>query len=72
MFIPVLHACEFSSGLFQGNLCVSVRKGAQTAGDQRHRPEPCPRRAGRVRTRRVLLVRLAGARGFQPVIRARK
>lgn len=49
-----------------------MRKGTQTAGDQRHRPEPCPCLAGRVRTRRVLLVRLAGARGLKPVISACK
>lgn len=69
--VPVLHAGEFSSGLLQGNV-VPVREGAQAASNQSHRSKPCPCRAGRVRTRRVLLVRLAGARGLQPVIRTRE
>jgi len=69
--IPVLHAGEFSSGLLQGNV-VPVREGAQATSNQSHRSEPCPCRAGRVRTRRVLLVRLTGTRGFQPMIRTRE
>lgn len=65
--VPVFHAGEFASRLFQGDV-VAVGERAQAACNQRHGPESGPGRTRCVRTGCVLLARLSGPWRLEPMI----
>lgn len=71
VYVPVLHAGELGGGLLEV-VVVAVGEGAQAASYQGHGAEASAGLARCVRAGGVLLAVLAVARGFQPVVRARK